>query len=126
MTVHLDTSILIETLASPRGVRPLIAATERGDRLEISSVVLYEWLRGPRSPEQRALSDAFFPAESIVRFGADEARVAAQLYGRLRRARGREADIAIAACAIENDAAVWTRNTADFADIPGLTLYRSL
>ena len=124
MTVHLDTSILIETLSSPTSARALITATERGDRLAISSIVLYEWLRGPRSPEQRALSDALFPADSIVRFGADEARVAAQLYSRMRRARGREADIAIAACAIEDEAAVWTRNTADFADIPGLILYR--
>jgi predicted nucleic acid-binding protein len=124
MTVHLDTSILIETLSSPTSARALITATERGDRLAISSIVLYEWLRGPRSPEQRALSDALFPADSIVRFGAGEARVAAQLYSRMRRARAREADIAIAACAIEAEAAVWTRNTADFADIPGLILYR--
>jgi len=37
--------------------------------------------------------------------------------------RGREADIAIAACAIEHEAAVWTTNRRHFQDIPGLRLY---
>jgi len=36
------------------------------------------------------------------------------------RARGREIDIAVAACAIANGAAIWTLNPADFRDIPGL------
>jgi predicted nucleic acid-binding protein len=31
--------------------------------------------------------------------------------------------IAIAACAIEHDAALWALNPADFGDIPGLKLY---
>ena len=32
--------------------------------------------------------------------------------------------VAIAACAIEHGAALWTLNPEDFQDIPGLTLYR--
>jgi predicted nucleic acid-binding protein len=34
-------------------------------------------------------------------------------------------DIAIAACAIEHRAALWTLNERDFEDIPGLMLYRT-
>ena len=32
------------------------------------------------------------------------------------------ADIAIAACAIVHDAAIWTLNEDDFSDLPGLEL----
>ena len=49
---------------------------------------------------------------------------AAAIYRALPSPRGREIDIAIAACAIEHDAALWTRNPADFRDIPALKLYK--
>jgi predicted nucleic acid-binding protein len=39
------------------------------------------------------------------------------------RPRRREIDITVAACAIEHGAALWTLNTSDFEDIPGLRLY---
>ena len=125
MTVHLDTALLVHAFSSVERRAIVDRATERGDYLLISSVVLYEWLRGPRSPEQLALADAFFPSDSIIGFGAGEAQAAAHLYGRVSRARTRAADLAIAACAIEHGAALWTLNPADFEDIPGLTLYRS-
>jgi predicted nucleic acid-binding protein len=32
-------------------------------------------------------------------------------------------DLAIAACALAHDAALWTLNPNDFADIPDLSLY---
>jgi predicted nucleic acid-binding protein len=40
----------------------------------------------------------------------------------VRRPRGRDLDLAIAACAIEHDAVLWTASTRDFDDIPGLRL----
>ena len=40
--------------------------------------------------------------------------MSARLYRSLRRPRGREVDIAIAACAIHREAALWTVSTADF------------
>jgi predicted nucleic acid-binding protein len=104
--------------------RLVASIDERGDRLVVSSIVLFEWLRGPRTPEQVAITDAFFPDHSVVTFDASAARIAARLFVGLQRARARQADIAIAACAIEQDAALWTLNQADFADIPGLQLYR--
>ncbi len=35
-------------------------------------------------------------------------------------------DLAIAACTIVREAGLWTLNTADFEDIPGLELMRPL
>ena len=122
MIVHLDTSILIEGLA-PSEHDLLARAISRDDILAVSTLVLYEWRRWPRSGAQEQTFDALFPADRVVPFGADEARTAARIYRSVRRARTREVDIAIAACALEHGAALWTRNEADFRDIPGLTLY---
>ncbi len=84
--------------------------------------MLYEWRRGPRRAEELRAQDALFPGEDAAVFGPREAALAADLYGKIRRPRGREIDLAIAACAITQDAALWTLNRADFADIPGLQL----
>jgi predicted nucleic acid-binding protein len=48
--------------------------------------------------------------------------VAARLYGTVKQPRGREIDLAVAACALHDGAALWTLNRADFRDLPGLTL----
>ena len=48
---------------------------------------------------------------------------AAALYRSLKRPRGREIDLAIAACAVEHNASLWTLNPAGFKDVPGLILY---
>jgi predicted nucleic acid-binding protein len=48
---------------------------------------------------------------------------ATSLYRELKRPRGREVDIVIAATAIARDAALWTLNPEDFRDIKTLTLY---
>ena len=47
-------------------------------------------------------------------FGRPEAARAADLYGRVKGARQRHADLAIAACAIELGASLWTLNRSDF------------
>jgi predicted nucleic acid-binding protein len=124
LNVHVDTSLLVHAFATPEHRTIVDAAIERGDRLVASSVVEYEWRRGPRSPEQLLLFDAFFLPDSLVPFSSDDARRAANLYGMLSRAKARQVDIMIAACAIEHGAALWTLNEADFADIPALQLYR--
>ena len=88
----------------------------------IPSLVLYEWLRGPHLSEEFAVQETLFPSEAAVPFGSKEAAVSARLYQSLRRPRGREIDIAIAACAIAREAELWTLNVADFKDIPSLRL----
>jgi predicted nucleic acid-binding protein len=55
-----------------------------------------------------------------VPFASEEAALAAGLSSRLRKARGREIDLAIAACAIARNARLWTLNTEGFEDIPDL------
>lgn len=124
MRVHVDTSFLVHALTGTfAGIDALQHAVDRGDRLAMSTIVLFEWLRGPRTAPEMALQESFTPAADAIAFGVAEARRAAQLYRVVRRARTREVDLAIAACAIEHDAQLWTLNAADFRDIPGLTLY---
>lgn len=123
MTVHLDTSALIDALAGPRrSLDALTALAEDGHRLAISTIVLYEWLRGPRTRAELSAQEELFPREAAVAFGAAEADLAARLYKRVARPRARELDLAVAACALNAGAALWTLNRSDFQDIPDLRL----
>jgi predicted nucleic acid-binding protein len=88
----------------------------------VPSLVLYEWLRGPHLPSEITAQEALFPTESVIAFGFREAALSAHLYKSLRRPRGREIDIAIAARAIVRDAELWTLNTSDFKDISKVRL----
>lgn len=125
MLVHLDHSVLVDAFTKPHRSMPALRATvSSGEVVAFSTLALYEWLRGPRTETEREDATAFFAASAIVVFGPAEATRAAALYQQLPRARSRQGDIAIAACAIEHDAALWTLNPQDFADVPGLKLYR--
>ena len=122
--ILLDTSVLIDGLTGPRrSAGALREAIERGERLLLPALVLYEWLRGPRRPEELAAQEALFPRESAVAFTFQEAAHAASIYGRIRKPRGREIDLAIAACALVRNARLWTLNLSDFLDIPDLQVF---
>ncbi|MGH9632990.1 MAG: type II toxin-antitoxin system VapC family toxin [Bryobacteraceae bacterium] len=124
--IVLDTSVLIDSLSgTKRSAKGLRSAIEEGERILLPSLVLYEWLRGPRVPSEIAAQEALFPLELAIVFGPREAVLSAQLYRSLKRPRGREIDLAIAACAILRDAELWTLNQADFADIPQLRLFKA-
>ena len=123
--ILLDTSALMDCLTEPNRLAPAWrAALANAEGVMPPARVLYECLRGSRRKEELAAQEALFPSELAIPFGADEAAIAALLYRRLRKPRGREMDFAIAACAINYNAALWTLNVADFADIPGLQLYK--
>jgi len=123
MIVHIDTSALVDALTGPRRALPsLTTLVDDGHRPALSTIVLYEWLRGPRTPDELAAQEALLPTDAAVVFGAGEAQIAARLYSSLRRVRGREIDLAVAACALAHHAALWTLNPADFRDIPDLRL----
>jgi predicted nucleic acid-binding protein len=126
MLVHLDTSVLVDAFTGTRrSLGRLRAATADGDVVEFSTLVLYEWLRGQRTDGERQAVDEFFPMDSLPVFGRREAERAALLYRQVKGPRQRQADLAIAACAIEHGARFWTLNRDDFDDIPGLTLHSS-
>jgi predicted nucleic acid-binding protein len=119
--ILLDTSVLVEALSAGgsmrRDFREAITAAER---MVVPSLVLYEWRRGPRIEEELRAQEALFPSRDALPFGSEEAQMAADLYRRLPKPRGREIDIAIAACAIVSNCALWTLNVSDFEDIPGV------
>lgn len=122
--IHLDTSLLVDALTGPRrSAGPLRRAIERGDRILLSTFVLYEWLRGPRLREELAAQEALFPRDAAVPFGHEEAGLTADLYRTVPRPRGREIDLAVAACALTHAAALWTLTPEDFRDIPELRLF---
>jgi len=121
--ILLDTSALVASLVGPKSSAPQLRQfVNSGERIAIPSLVLYEWLRGPRSQEELLVQEQLVSRDAALPFGVAEADLAAQLYRNVRRARSRQVDIAIAATAIANEAALWTLNHRDFADIPGLRL----
>jgi predicted nucleic acid-binding protein len=121
--IHVDTSVVIAALTGHRILAPALRERVRdGVRLTVCTLVLYEWWRGPRTEEELEDQDVLFPARLAVPFDVRESAVAARLYGEVKRPRGRELDLAIAACAIVHGASFWTLNPRDFDDIPDLTL----
>jgi predicted nucleic acid-binding protein len=98
-------------------------ALAEGEPILLPALVLYEWLRGARIAEELALQESLFPSKSAIPFDTEQARVSADLYRAVSRARTREIDLAIAACALVRGARLWTLNHADFRDVPGIRLY---
>jgi predicted nucleic acid-binding protein len=122
--IHLDTSVLVDAMTGPRRSLPALRGiVADGIRLGVSSLVLYEWRRGPRTDEELALEAVLLGPDAVTAFGEREVRVAADVYRQVKRPRGRELDIAIAACVLTADASLWTLNSDDFHDIPGLHLH---
>ncbi len=103
---------------------PLLELLTRDEIVGMSVLVLYEWLRGPRTSLEIHDQETLLPAAAAFPYDAEAAELSAQIYRSVRRARSREIDIAIAACAILHRAPLWTLNEEDFRDIPGLRLYR--
>jgi predicted nucleic acid-binding protein len=122
--IHLDTSVLVDAFTGPRRSLPALRErTARGDVISFCTIVFYEWMRGARTEAQiRAVASLVDP-DTLPTFGRWEAQRAAALSRTVRRARQRQADLAIAACAIESDAALWTLNRSDFEDVPSLEVF---
>jgi len=124
--IHLDTSVLIDAFSGEKRLAPhLRQLLSSGERIFLSTFVLFEWRRGARISEQIEAQEALFASSDAIPFGPAEALIAAEVYKKIKRPRGREIDIAIAACAIVHDAQLWTANPADFRDFPNLKLLQS-
>jgi len=122
--IVLDTSVLVEGLGAGGSMRPALRdALVARQRILLPTLVLYEWLRGPRVQAELDAQEALFPSAEALPFDLAEARIAADLYRELPPPRGREVDLAIAACALSHDAMLWTLNPNDFRDVPGLRLW---
>jgi hypothetical protein len=96
----------VEWLSSPIRDHPapaLYKAIEQRERPLLPSIVLYKWLGRPRTPEELGVQEALF-SETAIPFGPAEAALTAQLYRTLKRPRGREIEIAIAARAFLKEA----------------------
>jgi len=121
--ILLDTSVLVESLAGNRVLLPTLRRVlDTGEQILLPALVLYEWWRGSRTAEEMIDQEKLFPSAAALPFGHNEAALAAKLYRDAPRARSREIDIAIAACAIVHEAALWTLYRDAFKDIPGLAL----
>jgi predicted nucleic acid-binding protein len=123
--IFLDTSVLIDSLTGSKRSEPVLYRLVEQEELALSALVIYEWLRGPRTAYEIADQEAIFPTSEAIPFGVEDAAFSADIYRSVPRARSREIDIAIAACAIRHKAELWTLNPSDFADIPGLKLWRA-
>src|SRR2546422_3153180 len=122
--ILLDTSVLVDALTGRRhSSTALGGAIRQGERLGLSALVLYEWLRGPRNEAELQDQEALLPASAAFPFGASEAVIAAGLYRRVARARQRERDLAIAAAAPPPGALLGALEPPGFPGNPGLPLY---
>lgn len=118
---HLDTSLLVDAFTGERRSAPMLAAwLAGGNRIGISSLVLYEFFRGPRTAGEKKDVEELLTTSEVIDFRRNEAERAADIYRALKQPRHREIDIAIAACALVREASIWTLNPRDFRDIPDL------
>jgi predicted nucleic acid-binding protein len=125
--MHLDTCFLIDLQKERRDKREGVAhgflRSHGSERMEISPVVAMEYLEGfPDDRIGKALR--FLNAFAWVEIGRPTVVRASRLRRRLRQSGNLipDADIVIAAGAMEADAALVTQNTDHFSRIEGLRL----
>ena len=103
--IFLDNSVLVDGLTGQKRSAPGIErAIELGEPLRVPALVLYEWLRGPRLLSELEALNRLIRPESVIPFGVEEAKLAAELYLTVDRPRSRAFDLGIAASAIVYDA----------------------
>lgn len=127
----LDTTWVIFGLINERAAVDLID-TLMADGVAVSMVTSMEayqgTLRETTSEAERAAFARFFATVPILPFSAPVARRCAELRHQLKqqgkRVNSRAMDLIIAATALDDGLELVTRNTSDYDDIPGLTLYQ--
>lgn len=121
MRVHLDTDFLIFALAaSGPERRRLLELAQSEAEIEMSAVAWYEFVRGPRTPEQLAVGRSLFAGDAIIPLSEELAEQAGEVFRILGSPRRRAADVAIGVTAAARDALLLSRNAGDFAGIAGL------
>jgi len=90
------------------------------DHREASSIVWYEFARGPRTPDQLDVARDLFDERGVIPFSEELAEAAADQFRRLGSPRKRAADIAIGVTARSRGATLLTCNARDFSGIDKL------
>jgi predicted nucleic acid-binding protein len=112
--IHLDTNCLINLHFSDSPLRKrLITQLKAGENLSCSVIAWAEYLCGPLTPNEIALSKQLI-SHPPVPLDENSATLGAQLFNRTGRKRQSLADCLIAATAIYHDATLITLNSRDF------------
>ena len=128
----IDTDWVIDLLASvPEAVQLLDRLAQDGIAISIITYMeAYQGVeRSPHPEEAQNKLSALLDSLPVVSLSPAVAQRCARLRETLRkqgkRVNARSLDLIIAATALEYNLTLVTRNTEDYADVPGLKLYRS-
>jgi len=132
MPYLIDTDWVIDLLASvPEAVQLLDRLAQDGIAISIITYMeAYQGVeRSPHPEEAQNKLSALLDSLPVVSLSPAVAQRCARLRETLRkqgkRVNARSLDLIIAATALEYNLMLVTRNTEDYADVPGLKLYRS-
>ena len=132
MPYLIDTDWVIDLLASvPEAVQLLDRLAQDGIAISIITYMeAYQGVeRSPHPEEAQNKLSALLDSLPVVPLSPAVAQRCARLRETLRkqgkRVNARSLDLIIAATALEHNLTLVTRNTEDYADVPGLKLYRS-
>jgi tRNA(fMet)-specific endonuclease VapC len=119
-----DTDVLIDFLRGRGGAAKRVALELETRSFSTTAITAFELRSGARTSKQRKGIDTLLDAMTLLSFGPEEARVAADLRQRLE-SQGHAIGMAgymIAAVCIANDGVLLTRNRRHFERVEGLKL----
>ncbi len=119
-----DTDVLIDFLRGRGGAAKRVALELETRSFGTTAITAFELRSGAHTPNQRKGIDTLLDAMTLLSFGAEEARIAADLRQQLE-SQGQAigmADYMIAAVCIANDGVLLTRNRKHFERVEGLKL----
>jgi tRNA(fMet)-specific endonuclease VapC len=118
-----DSDVLIDFLRG-RGLAARVALELETGSLGTTAITAFEVRSGARTPRQASAVDTLLQAMTILPFGPEEARMAAEARRQVE-SHGHPigmADYMIAAICIANDGLLLTRNLKHFERVKGLRL----
>jgi tRNA(fMet)-specific endonuclease VapC len=119
-----DTDVLIDFLRGRGGAAKRVALELETRSFGTTAITAFELRSGAHTPNQRKGIDTLLDAMTLLSFGPEEARIAADLRQQLE-SQGQAigmADYMIAAVCIANDGILLTRNRKHFERVEGLKL----
>lgn len=120
---HFDNDFLVRAFTLPGPERStLVKLTRDGAHFEMSAIAWYEFMRGPRSPEQVARARDQLGVNGIIPFTDELAERAGDVFRRVGSPRRRASDLAIGVTAASRNARLLTSNASDYSDIEGLLI----